>query len=98
MTVLPLPPVCLGKEPDSSSVQPRGEHMLVWSTDRKLEEIMTLCSSTTAQFKPQGSCKALSLAVVLGQDNCRDKSLGIQSNSFIQVTRACLVPQHKPMP
>lgn len=52
-----------------SSVELCGEHMLVWSTDKKSEEIVSLCSFTNAQFKPQGSCKAFTLAVVLGQDS-----------------------------
>lgn len=81
MTVLALISICLGKEPDSS-VELRGEHILVWSTGRRLEEIMTLCSCTNAQLKLQGSCRALPLVVVLGQDSYRGKSLGRKGNSF----------------
>lgn len=68
MTILTLITICLRKEPDTSA-ELCGEHVLVWSTDKKSEEIMTLCSCTNAQFKLQGSCKALPLAVVLGQDS-----------------------------
>lgn len=81
MTVLALISICLGKEPDSS-VELRGEHILVWSTGRRLEEIMTLCSCTNAQLKLQGSCRALPLVVVLGQDSYQGKSLGRKGNSF----------------
>jgi len=71
--------------------------MLAWSTGGKLEEIMALCSCSNAQFKPRGDCKALSLAVVLGQDSYRDKSLARQRNSlFAEVTGAHSVLQHEP--
>lgn len=46
------------------------------STSSKSEESMAVCCSSSAQLKPQSSCKALTLAVVLGQDSYWAKSLG----------------------
>lgn len=41
----------LGKEPDTS-MELCGEQMLAWSTGKKSEEMMALCSCTNVQFNP----------------------------------------------
>lgn len=54
---------------------------------------MAVCCSSSEQLKPQGSCKALTLAVVLGQNSYWAKSLGRQCSSFFtEVTGAHVLP------
>lgn len=93
---LSSPLICLGKGPWQLSGALWQLPVWVWggSTSRKQEESMAVCSSSSAQLKPQGSCKALSVAV-LGQDNYWAKSLG---NLFLtQVAGASLISHNKAM-
>lgn len=53
---------------------------------------MAGCCSSSAQLKPQGSCKALSLAVGLVQNSYGAKSRGRQCSSFLTETGAHVLP------